>query len=154
MSSVQIVKSTVTFQLILFVITVSIAYFSFGKNMIPDIFILRKALRKSMILNVAGDLDLMMSIMQWVFVPILLLHVPVYLLATREIFFSFFDFKRSNFNVAGISVILTFVCFLFPVFYPDVISIIGITAGLFGFTVNIVIPFLIGFRMRSKSILC
>ena len=91
-----------------------------------------------------------MYVMRWVFIVVTLLHIPINLFSTREMFYTFFDIKKNTKNSNMISVILTFLTFIFPIFVPNILEFLGLFGGIFATTRGYIIPLLLGYRMRGE----
>lgn len=92
-----------------------------------------------------------MYIIQWFFIVVILLHVPINLFAARNMLFTFFGLERSNKNWAIVTTVMTYASFGLPIIYPDIIGLLGIFGGMFCCSNALIMPFLLGYRMRSKA---
>ena len=79
-----------------------------------------------------------------------LLHVPIFMFASRDQIYTTFKLKRTKFNHVFFSVIITYMAFLIPLLKPDVISVLGFFGGVFATTTCLVFPVLIGIRIYHE----
>lgn len=137
-------------------LTISIAgYISLGKTLTPKVFTLRPPIRKTQapppnLLKPAGTNDVLMYSIQWIFVIVILLHVPINLFTARNMLFTFFEVERTDRNWNIITVVMTYLIFGIPILYPDIIGFLGIFGGIFCCSDDLIVPFLIGYTLRSK----
>lgn len=87
---------------------------------------------------------------QWVFLVVILLHVPINLFTARNMLFTFFEVERTDKNWNIITVAMTYFIFIIPILYPDILGFLGIFGGIFCCSDDLIVPFLIGYRLRCK----
>ena len=89
--------------------------------------------------------------LKYVFVVIILLHVPINMFAARDMMYTTFGLKRTTRNHYLISLGITYLAFIVPILYPSVLGILGLFGGVFAASVCLLYPFLIGIRLREQT---
>jgi amino acid permease len=152
----KIIRNSLGIECLLYLCIGVAGYLSLGKNLTPDIFFLRKALRKPYKLEaelnslIAGMKDNLMQAIKWIFIVVTILHVPVYLFAVRDQCYTFFKFKRTTKNHLLISSFLTLTSFSIPIVYPHVIRLLGLIGGLCSTTICVIVPIILYIRIQGK----
>jgi amino acid permease len=91
-----------------------------------------------------------MNVLRWIFIAVTLLHLPINLFAVRDQFYTFLKFKRNTKNHTFITLFLTLTSFGIPIFYPNVIGLLGLIGGLCSTTICIIVPFMLAVRLNGK----
>lgn len=72
----KVIRNTIIIEIIIYSIIAVISYFTFGKNLLPEVITLRKPLPDSN--------DILMTIIKYSFIPVTLMHIPINLFAVRD----------------------------------------------------------------------
>ena len=92
-----------------------------------------------------------MKCLKYIYVVIILLHVPINMFAARDQMYTTFGLKRTSRNHYLISLGITYLSFVVPILYPSVLGALGLFGGLYAATVCLLYPFLIGIRLREQT---
>ena len=129
----KVIRTAIGTEMLLYLLISTAGYWSLGSNLTPPMFTLRRPLE--------GSNDYIMKILQWIFVLVTLLHIPLSLFALRDQFYTFLKFKRNLRNHVFLTIFLNFIAFLIPLVYPNILGLFGIVGGLFATLVGIIIPY-------------
>lgn len=154
----KVLMNAIGLELALYLIASVAGYLSLGQNLVPEIFSLRKNLRNlfsHLVNKLAGNSDILMKVLQVIFIPVTLLHVPIPIFAAREQLYTTFRIARTTKNHIMASIFLTYIAFIPPFLKPDVIAVLGFYGGVFSTAVCFIVPILLGVRIyRDRIWLC
>ena len=146
----KVIKYTIATEYLLYALIANVGYFCFGNNLVPPVLTLRNPLRKKIKITLAGMNDILMQIIQYVFIVVTLLHVPANLFSFRDQIYTYFEVSRTLKNHVIISVFTTFGVFFVPTIYPNVLGILGFMGGVFVMSVGLTFPLIITMRILGK----
>ena len=92
-----------------------------------------------------------MRVLRWLFIIVVVLHLPMSLFATRDQCYTLIGIKRNNKNHIILTLVLSVFSFGVPILYPDILGLISLIGGIFSFTNVAVVPLMLLIRIRGKK---
>lgn len=92
-----------------------------------------------------------MIICQFFFILAIGMHIPITLFPSREQIYIYYGVNRKGKSHFFITLVMTLICVLIPMVYPDIIGLLGLVGGVTVGTSGYILPFLLMFRSLEKE---
>lgn len=121
------------------------AYFSLGKNSMPQLFTLRRKISED-------SKDYFMVGAQILFTVAAFFKIALLVFPAREQLYIFYKMDRSFKNHLIITVAICFGAFAIPCFYPDITKLLGLVGGISSGTTGYSLPIILKIlSLREKG---